>query len=142
MMQILKYNLEAYIPYDEENIEKFLMLCEEAIDSITSEETPKYKLKSAVHELLVNCLEHGYEKNPGKVSLTIKKSDNSIFFEICDEGNGLDSASVELNREVADIDNVSCRGWGLTLVNLFSDSLKIVPNHPKGTRISLIIPLD
>ncbi len=142
MMQILNYNLEAYIPYDEENIEKFLMLCEEAINNITNDEKPKYKLKSAVHELLVNSLEHGYKKNPGKVSLSIKKVDNSIFFEISDEGNGLDFSSIDLNREVSDIENATCRGWGLTLVNVFSDSLKIAPNQPKGTKVSLVIPLD
>lgn len=62
IMQILNYNLEAFIPYDEDNIEKFLTICEDAIDNITNDEKPKFKLKSAIHELLVNSLEHGYKK--------------------------------------------------------------------------------
>jgi anti-sigma regulatory factor (Ser/Thr protein kinase) len=141
-MQILNYNLEANIPYDEENIEKFLILCEEAIDNITKEEKPKYKLKSAVHELLQNSLEHGYGKNPGKVSISMKKLKNSIYFELIDEGSGLDCSTIELKREVSDLESATSRGWGLTLVSAFSKDLKIVPNEPRGTKVSLYIPMD
>lgn len=142
IMQILNYNLEAFIPYDEDNIEKFLTICEDAIDNITNDEKPKFKLKSAIHELLVNSLEHGYKKNPGKVSLSIKRTEDSILFELCDEGNGVDLETLNLNRRVSDMNSMSSRGWGLTLVNNFSTNLKIVPNNPKGTKITLTIPLD
>ncbi len=141
-MQILNYNVEAYIPYDEENIEKFLALCEDAINNITDDEKSKFKLKSAIHELLINSLEHGYKKKPGKVSISIKKINNSIFFELSDEGKGLDFSSVNLKRQVSDMESITSRGWGLTLVNAFSDNLKIVPNKPRGTKISLTISLD
>ena len=61
-MQILKYKLEAYVPFDNDSIEKFLFLCEETINNLTSDKEIIFKLKSATHELLINSLEHGYGK--------------------------------------------------------------------------------
>jgi len=141
-MQILNYNLEAYIPYDEDNIERFLTLCEEAIENITDSDAPRYRLKSAIHELLINSLEHGYKKSPGKVSLSLKRTEDSILFELCDEGNGVNINELNLNREVSDFNSMSSRGWGLSLIYKYSSSFQITPNTPKGTKISLTIPLD
>ncbi|MCX7746831.1 MAG: ATP-binding protein [Clostridia bacterium] len=144
-MQVLSYNLEAYIPFEEDSIEKVLTFSEEIINSVTSDESARFKLKSAVHELVVNSLEHGYNKSPGKISLSIKKENNTIYFDICDEGSGLDMSLDSLSKktfeldQMPDISSLTGRGRGLLITSQLFDSMEISPNLPKGTKISLTI---
>lgn len=138
-MEILCYKLEAIVSFDEGSIEKTLQLCEDAINNITNDEGAVFKLKSAIHELLVNAIEHGYKKNPGKVTITLKREEKSVYFEICDEGMGLDPAIIDFDREVFNIESAPGRGWGLIIINSFADTMKIAPNTPKGTRVFLTI---
>jgi serine/threonine-protein kinase RsbW len=138
-MQILNYKIEAYVQFNEASIEELLTLCEEVADNIAAGEETRFKLKSAIHELLINALEHGYKKSSGKVSLSISKEDKNIFLEVSDEGSGLDLSMINLNRKELNIDVVSGRGWGLLITNKLCDSMKIIPNVPNGTTVSLRI---
>lgn len=138
-MQILKYNLEAYIPFDENSIEKFLSLCEETINNFTSDENIIFKLKSAVHELLINSLEHGYGKTSGKVSFLMEKTKHSILLEITDEGSGLNPSVLDLEKQYIDLNSANGRGWGLMILSKLSDNMVITSNKPKGTKISISI---
>ena len=140
-MQILNYKLEAYIPFEKESIEMFLFLCEEVITKITANQDIVFKLKSAVHELLINCLEHGYNKKAGKVSFSIEKNEKSIVLEVCDEGFGMDLPSSNLENTNLDINTLSRRGWGLKIINRLADSIHITNNSPKGTKVSVSISI-
>ena len=108
-------------------------------DNIATSEETRFKLKSAIHELLINALEHGYKKSSGKVSLSISKEDKNIFLEVSDEGSGLDLSRINLNRKELNIDVVSGRGWGLLITNKLCDNMKIISNIPNGTTVSLKI---
>lgn len=141
-MQIKSYTLEATLSFDPYSIEEALLQCEDAINNITDDESARFKLKSAIHELLINCLEHGYKKASGKVFISFRRDTNCIYFEICDEGSGIDPATLNLDRDVNNPDTVKGRGWGLVITNRLSRDMKITPNTPKGTRISLTIPLQ
>jgi serine/threonine-protein kinase RsbW len=138
-MQILKYKLEAYIPFNNDSIEKFLFLCEETINNLTSDKEVIFKLKSATHELLINSLEHGYGKTSGKVTFLMEKTKHSIILEMTDEGSGLNPSTLDFEKQCADIDSTSDRGWGLMILKKLSDNMVIAPNKPKGTKISLSI---
>lgn len=138
-MQILKYKLEAYIPFNTDSIEKFLFLCEETINNLTADKKIIFKLKSATHELLINSLEHGYGKTPGKVSFLMERTENSILLEITDEGSGLNPSSLDLEKQYTDFNNLNGRGWGLMILSKLSDNMIITPNKPKGTKVSISI---
>ncbi|MDQ2085685.1 ATP-binding protein [Herbivorax sp. ANBcel31] len=138
-MQILKYTLEAFIPFDKDSIEKFLFLCEETINNLTSDEKIIFKLKSATHELLINSLEHGYGKNSGKVSFSMQKTKHSILLEMTDEGSGLNPSILNLENQCKDLNSIKDRGWGLMILNKLSDNMVIASNKPKGTKISVFI---
>ncbi|MCX7709953.1 MAG: ATP-binding protein [Clostridia bacterium] len=139
-MQLLNYNLEAQISFESDSIEKILALCEEAIESLTFDESARFKLKSAIHELVVNCIEHGYNKSSGVVTITFKKHSDSIFIEICDEGEGLDPSLLDTDRDIENIEAATPRGWGLMIISKFAREFRITSNTPRGTRISLYIP--
>lgn len=140
-MLITNFKLEAYLASEQESIEEFLSLCEEAVQYITTNDQIQFKLKSALHELLTNALEHGYNSHSGKVSVSMSRDENSITFEVSDEGEGLDPSSIDINKTLNNIDEASSRGWGLLITNKLSRTMSILPNSPKGTRISITIPV-
>ncbi len=140
-MQIYNFVLKSNIMFEVNSIEKILTLCENAIMNFNVSEDIQFKLKSIIHELVVNSLEHGYKKKSGIVNIEIKKSDTFVFFEISDEGDGIDLSQIDLNREIFDLNSFTTRGWGLSIINNFSKDMKIQSNEPKGTKISLTLPI-
>ncbi|HQA56809.1 MAG TPA: ATP-binding protein [Acetivibrio sp.] len=138
-MQILSYKLNAYIPFDKDSIEKFLFVCEDAINNITSDEKTVFKLKSATHELLINSLEHGYRKNAGEVCFSMSKKGNIIQLEVSDEGKGFDASILDLEEQNLNQDSLRGRGWGLLIIKKLCDNIQITPNTPRGTKVIVSI---
>ena len=141
-MQILSYKLDAFIPYESDSIENFLVLCEDAICKMISDEQAMFKLKSATHELLINSLEHGYKKDGGNVSFSLIRHSDSITLEMSDEGSGFDTSLLNLENLGSDLTSIQRRGWGLMIIKRLSDSMEITPNTPRGTRIIISVPLS
>lgn len=141
-MQILSYKLDAFVPFENESIESFLVLCEDVISKMISDEKTIFKLKSAIHELLINSLEHGYKKCGGKVSFYLERNDDKITLEITDEGSGFDPSVLNSENLDTDLSSITERGWGLMIIQRLSDSMKITPNTPKGTKITVSISLN
>jgi serine/threonine-protein kinase RsbW len=142
-MQILSCNMEAHLSFEEkDDIEKFLGFSEEIIENIVTCSDTKYKLKSAIHELVINSLEHGYKKTSGKVSISFLKTDSYIQFEIADTGEGFDFSTINLDKTVKSLDCVSSRGWGLAITNKLCDGFVINNNEPNGTKITVKFSLE
>jgi serine/threonine-protein kinase RsbW len=139
-MQILNYKLEAFISYKVDSIEKLFTACEQAIEYITDDEKVRFKLKSALHELITNSMEHGYNKDSGKISVSLKREKESIIFEIADEGDGFDISTMKSDRALEDLDMTTARGWGLIITQNLLENMSITPNTPKGTKITIVIP--
>lgn len=138
-MQILDYKLEAYVSYKVDSIENLFILCEQVIENMTSDVKARFKLKCAIHELITNSVEHGYNKSPGKILISIRKENDSIIFEITDEGAGLDPSSINFDRTLEDLDSTAIRGWGLLITNKLSNNMTITANTPLGTKVTVII---
>ncbi|MCX7841870.1 MAG: ATP-binding protein [Clostridia bacterium] len=141
-MQLINYKIEAYIKFQPDSIEKMLFLCEEAAESITMDKSARFKLKCAIHELVANSVEHGYSKGCGLVSVTLRKLDDSIYFEVCDQGSSLNLSDLDLEKDIDSISEATPRGWGLRMIKKLSRDFTISNNSPKGTKISLHIPLS
>lgn len=140
-MQILSYMLNAFVPFENESIENFLVLCEDAISKMISDEQIIFKLKSAIHELLINSLEHGYKKEGGKIHFYVERNETNITLEMADEGSGFDPCLLDFDNLGTDSNSINERGWGLLITKRLSDSMKITPNTPKGTKINVVISL-
>ncbi|HOP99750.1 MAG TPA: ATP-binding protein [Acetivibrio clariflavus] len=141
-MQILNCKLDAYVPFENESIESFLVLCENTISKMISDEHTIFKLKSAIHELLVNSLEHGYKREGGKIHFYVERNDNNITLEIADEGSGFDPRTIDFENTGTDLNSINGRGWGLLIIKKLCDSMEITPNIPKGTKINVVISLS
>lgn len=141
-MQILDYKLEAYISYKVESIEEFLTFCEQVVENMTKDDKVRFKLKSSIHELITNSIEHGYKKNPGKITVSLRKEPDSIVFEVSDEGLGFDISKINFDRTFEDLDSTTSRGWGLLITNKLSKNIIISPNNPIGTKVTVIIPIQ
>jgi anti-sigma regulatory factor (Ser/Thr protein kinase) len=138
-MQIISYKLNAYIPFDKDSIEKFLFVCEDVINNMTSDEKTVFKLKSATHELLINSLEHGYKKSAGEVCFSMIRKGNVIQLEMSDEGTGFDASILDIEEQNMNPDTLRDRGWGLLIIKKLCDSIQISPNIPRGTKVTVSI---
>lgn len=136
-MQIVNYLIEAYLTFDNDSIENYLKICEDMIDNITDDAEVLFKLKSAVHELVVNSIEHGYEKTSGKVSFSLKRNSNLIELEIKDEGKGIPKSKVNFDFLPDSVEELEARGWGLLILNKLFETIKFSENKPSGTVINM-----
>ncbi len=98
----------------------------------------------ALAELVENALEHGGD--PAAVEVTVSQhDDNRVVWTVADEGPGIP----EMERRVLDTGVetplVHSQGVGLWtahwLVEIAGGSILVEDNEPRGTRISLDVPL-
>jgi len=141
-MEIQQFQITARLDYTPECIDQFIDLCENAILSITEDTQARFLLKTAIDELTQNAIEHGYQRQPGCVTVSIVHCGDAIRFEISDLGRGIHSSSARLTRVAQTDDDLYSRGWAFSILESLSGGVKITPNDPQGTRISFMIPLN
>lgn len=140
-MSPTKFSMAAVLDYDAESMEAFIRTIEMVIDCITKDKSIRFFLKIAVNELIVNAVEHGYNKHGGPVVVYLSKSDDSIALEVSDNGRGIQAESLNLERIAENPEDLTTRGWGLSILKNVSSRLCIKDNNPSGTVISVTMPL-
>ena len=140
-MNIQRFNLTARLDYNPESLDKFVDLCEQAILSITENRQARFLLKTAVDELTLNAVEHGYGKESGLVTVSLEDCGDVIRFEISDFGRGIDPSKVRFDRIAKSEEDLYSRGWAFSILDKLSEGVEISPNDPHGSRISLLVPL-
>lgn len=138
-MQAIDFHIGANLHFNEEEIDKFIEHCEEVISNATRNKNTAFKLKIALHELVVNCVEHGYQKSSGKVDFFLKKSDNKLFLDVCDNGKGFNYKEFDFEKRSTSLEDISARGWGLLIINRLVEKMDIISNEPNGTRVSIVV---
>lgn len=138
-MQVLDYHIEADLHYNEEEIDNFISHCEDIINNATQNKNTAFKLKIAVHELVVNCVEHGYQKNSGKVTFSLKKLEGKVILEISDAGKGFNFDDFDFEKKSTSLDEIQARGWGLLIINRLVEKMDVVPLEPIGTKVSITV---
>jgi anti-sigma regulatory factor (Ser/Thr protein kinase) len=139
-MEIQQFKLSARLDYTPQSMDHFVDLCEQAIAGITDNRHARFMLKTAVDELTLNALEHGYEKSSGIVSVHIERMETGIFFEISDFGKGIVPERIQFERAANTEDDFRSRGWAYAILNRLTENLVIAANTPQGSRVSLTIP--
>lgn len=137
-----KFFIAAVLEYDAESIEAFIQIIETVIDTITRNKSARFFLKVAVNELIVNAVEHGYNKHSGPVSVFLLKQSDSVVLEVSDSGVGIHPELLNLEKTIESYDDLTVRGWGLSILKKVSSRFNIQANRPSGTTISLTLPLN
>lgn len=140
-MLIEKFTLTAQLDCTAESMEKFIGLCEGAIAAITEDSQARFLLKTAVDELTLNALEHGYGGDSGSVSVSMELRGGAVLFEISDSGKGIDPNKINFDRLALSENDLSSRGWAFSILNSLSKGVEITSNFPNGSRIQVLVPL-
>ena len=91
-------------------------------------------VKTAVSEAVTNAIIHGYEGGQGKVTLRGKICHNRIELQVEDQGVGI--PDVEKAMEPCFSTGADDRaGMGFTIMESFSDRLRVSSNPGKGTKV-------
>jgi stage II sporulation protein AB (anti-sigma F factor) len=136
-----KFSISAILQYDAEILEAFIQMLEAVVDSIATNENMRFFLKIAVNELVVNAVEHGYNKLGGPVTVYLLRLPDAIVLEVSDCGIGIHPELLNLEKVIKGMDDLTIRGWGLSILKKVSSSFMIRPNEPNGTIISMTMPL-
>ena len=136
-MSINRFSFTANLKYGTASMESFIQKIERKLDQLIQDKSVRFFMKVAVNELVVNAVEHAYNKNSGKVSVHIWTENNSVCLEVSDFGKGVRKELLNLDRVAESYDDLTERGWGLLILNKISSSFRITTNKPTGTVISL-----
>lgn len=95
-------------------------------------------IKCVVSEAVTNCVVHAYRDGTGKIDIMVRLYDNGIVrIDVRDCGCGIEN--VALAREplyTTDAFNENS-GMGFTVMEYFSDKLKVTSKPNKGTSVSI-----
>jgi serine/threonine-protein kinase RsbW len=104
------------------------------------EEDQIFQVTMAVREAAVNAVLHGNAYNPEKkITASFENNGSSLIIRICDQGHGLDPAT--LPDPLAPENLLSGSGRGIFLIRSFMDEVHFKMLHP-GTELTLIKHLD
>lgn len=94
-------------------------------------------LKTAVSEAVTNAIVHAYPNTLGKVSMTMKLfEDNRVEITVRDKGVGI--ADLEQARTpLYTTGGAERAGMGFTIMESFTDSMKVRSTPGKGTTVTL-----
>ena len=96
-------------------------------------------IKCAVSEAVTNCIVHGYRDAPGIITMTVSLLEGrTVKIEIRDKGCGI--ADVRQARQpLFTTDAAGERsGMGFTVMESFTDSLRVSSKVGKGTTVTML----
>lgn len=96
-----------------------------------------YDIKMAIHEYILNVMEHGYHWNQDKeiiVEVSIEKSDNNLIINIAIQDF---APKFEISKEkiLKSVNNRSFRGRGLLMIMTFIDEIIYDSSFEEGNRV-------
>ncbi|MBE6714402.1 MAG: anti-sigma F factor [Ruminococcaceae bacterium] len=95
-------------------------------------------IKCAVSEAVTNCTVHAYPNTVGIVVMTMKAySDRTVKIEIRDRGVGIEDIGCAMQPLFTTDPEGERSGMGFTVMESFTDSLRVTSRLGRGTRITL-----
>lgn len=100
-------------------------------------------VKCAVSEAVTNCIVHGYRDSVGTVYMTLGiLSDRSIKIEIRDKGRGIEDIKQAMQPLFTTDPENERSGMGFTVMESFTNSLRVISRPGRGTKITMIKKLS
>lgn len=95
-------------------------------------------VKTAVSEAVTNAIIHGYEKNPGKVTIYGKIEENTIYLEISDTGEGISDITKAMEPLYTSKPELDRSGMGFAFMEAFMDDVEVDSAPGQGTTVRMI----
>ncbi len=100
-------------------------------------------IKCAVSEAVTNCTVHAYRDTVGPVVMTMRSyNDRSVRIEIKDRGCGIEDIPKAMEPLYTTDREGERSGMGFTVMESFTDKLRVTSRPSKGTKITLIKTLS
>lgn len=100
-------------------------------------------IKCAVSEAVTNCTVHAYRDTVGPIIMTAKSyNDRSVRIEIKDRGCGIEDIPKALEPLYTTDREGERSGMGFTVMESFTDKMRVTSRPAKGTKITLIKTLS
>ncbi|MDP5092567.1 MAG: histidine kinase [Polaribacter sp.] len=120
--------VHKYLQLEKERFEDRLQIKINVDEDILEEQIPPMLLQPLVE----NSIKHGLASliEGGEITITIKRKDEKLYFEIADTGVGIDNKNTVFNK------GIGLTNTKLRLEKMYNSSLNLDDNLPKGLKIS------
>lgn len=119
-----------------ESVSEVEGLAEKLATQAGLDEDEAFRVTMAVREAAVNAVLHGNEYDPHKqITAILENNGKSLVFTICDEGRGVDPATLPDPTEPENL--LRGTGRGIFLIRSLMDEVHFRQLHP-GTEVTLI----
>lgn len=109
----------------------FSALCDPTVEEISD-------IKTAVSEAVTNCIVHAYEEKNGIIYISVDLfDDNTLRIKIRDKGIGIPDVKKALTPLFTTAGD-DRSGLGFTVMESFTDSLRVKSAPSKGTTVTLV----
>jgi len=97
-------------------------------------------VKTAVSEAVTNAIIHGYrDDGVGKVYITLRiLDDKTLFVKVKDKGCGIEDIRLAMTPLYSGDPSGERGGMGFSIMESFTDDLKVVSSVGKGTSVTMI----
>ena len=92
-------------------------------------------IKTAVSEAVTNCIVHGYPDKVGEITMESEIAGDSIHINVFDDGVGIENVKDALEPFYTTKESEERAGMGFTIMETFSDKLKVSSKEGKGTSV-------
>lgn len=93
------------------------------------------ELKTAVSEAVTNAIIHGYEQQPGMITMECLLYPDSIEVIVEDKGVGIEDLEKAQMPAFTSKPELERSGMGFTIMQTFMDSLTVQSGKGEGTRV-------
>ncbi len=94
-------------------------------------------IKTAVSEAVTNCIIHGYEGENGKIRLTCRIEDHTVYIEISDTGKGIEDIPKAMEPLYTTKPELERSGMGFAFMEAFMDDIEVISYKGKGTTVKM-----
>lgn len=92
-------------------------------------------VKTAVSEAVTNSIIHGYENSPGSIEMECKLYKDAVDITITDKGKGIEDVELARQPLYTSKPEMERSGMGFTVMESFMDSVDVISEPGKGTKI-------
>ncbi|MFH0967002.1 MAG: ATP-binding protein [Methanobacteriota archaeon] len=104
-------------------IEQVAIFLEEKLEKAEISMIEAARIQLAVEEAVTNVVMHGYDGEPGNISIWCKTSQNRVIITITDTGSPFDPTTIPPANIIADLDNRNIGGLGVHLIRSVMDEV-------------------
>lgn len=92
-------------------------------------------IKTVVSEAVTNSIVHGYEGKPGEIEMELSADEDKIYITITDYGAGIDDIIKARTPLYSSKPSENRAGIGFTVMETFTDELKVISEKGKFTKV-------